>query len=233
MADLATYFIWFIIYSFIGWVYEVIVCSIQEKKFVNRGFLNGPYCPIYGVGALLIVLLLGSIENVFLLFIIGAVLTCSIEYFTSWLMEKLFHARWWDYSDMPANINGRVCLPIAIVFGTMSVVLIKFVHPFISSLTSELSSSTVQYVALALLVIFVIDMVHTLTRLIDFEARVKELSVHLKNMNLQERRIIKAFPKLHLTRYDETYQKLKQDFAKMLADRKQAKKHKKSKKKKS
>ena len=89
-------FLWFMIYSFFGWVYETIYCSIVERKFVYRGFLNGPYCPIYGFGALLDIFALGRIENPAVLFLAGAVLTCSLEYFTGWLLETLFHAKWWD-----------------------------------------------------------------------------------------------------------------------------------------
>lgn len=99
---------YFMIYSVVGWIYETTLCSITDRHFVNRGFLNGPYCPIYGSGALLDVLILGRIENPFLLFILGVLVTCSLEYLTSYVMEKLFKARWWDYSDKKFNIGGRV-----------------------------------------------------------------------------------------------------------------------------
>lgn len=97
---------YFMIYSVVGWIYETTLCSITDRHFVNRGFLNGPYCPIYGSGALLDVLILGRIENPFLLFILGVLVTCSLEYLTSYVMEKLFKARWWDYSDKKFNIGG-------------------------------------------------------------------------------------------------------------------------------
>ena len=99
MKTIETWFLWLMIYSIIGWVYESTICSIGHRKLINRGFLNGPYCPIYGTGAVLV-----------LLFFAGALVTCSLEYLTSWLMEKLFHARWWDYSKRKFNIGGRVCL---------------------------------------------------------------------------------------------------------------------------
>lgn len=123
------------IYSFIGWAYESIICSIWEKKPVNRGFLNGPVCPIYGVGALVVVLLLYQrTENVFVLFFAGALLTTTIEYITGYLMEKIFHARWWDYSNFRFNFQGRVSLIGAVVFGVLSVVLLLFVQPGVSTL---------------------------------------------------------------------------------------------------
>lgn len=85
-------------YSIVGWVYESLICSVGARHFVNRGFLNGPYCPIYGFGAVFDLILLGKIENPFLLFLLGAIVTCTLEYLTSYGMEKIFHARWWDYS---------------------------------------------------------------------------------------------------------------------------------------
>lgn len=129
---------YFMIYSVVGWIYETTLCSITDRHFVNRGFLNGPYCPIYGSGALLDVLILGRIENPFLLFILGVLVTCSLEYLTSYVMEKLFKARWWDYSDKKFNIGGRVCLLGAVVFGLFSVVLIKLLHPAVRSLADKL-----------------------------------------------------------------------------------------------
>ena len=124
MKTIETWFLWLMIYSIIGWGYESTICSIGQRKLINRGFLNGPYCPIYGTGAVLVLLVLGRIQNPVLLFFAGALVTCSLEYLTSWLMEKLFHARWWDYSKRKFNIGGRVCLIGAVVFGAFSVVLV-------------------------------------------------------------------------------------------------------------
>ncbi|MFA5468990.1 MAG: putative ABC transporter permease, partial [Sphaerochaetaceae bacterium] len=96
MAIIETYFLWFFFYSVIGWIYETILCSVAQKRFINRGFFNGPYCPIYGFGALLNILLLSEIKNLFLLFLAAFLLTTILEYVSSWGLEKLFHARWWD-----------------------------------------------------------------------------------------------------------------------------------------
>lgn len=117
-------------YSFIGWTYECVFYSVQHGKFVNSGFLNGCLCPIYGMGAWLILIFLGNIENMFALFAAGMVVTGVLEYFTSWFLEKMFHQRWWDYTEWAFNINGRVCLLGALAFGTMSVLLVKIINPF-------------------------------------------------------------------------------------------------------
>ena len=110
------YFLCFAVFSFIGWAYETVYYSIQQRKFVNSGFLSTCFCPIYGMGAMLDLILLGWIENPLILFFAGMVVTCSLEYFVSWLLETLFHKRWWDYTGWPGNINGRVCLICVIAF---------------------------------------------------------------------------------------------------------------------
>ena len=99
----------FIIYAFIGWCAEVSYAAVNRGIFVNRGFLNGPYCPIYGCGVVIVVTVLTPLkDNLFLLFVGSVVLTSVLEYITGFLLEKVFHNKWWDYSNMPFNINGRI-----------------------------------------------------------------------------------------------------------------------------
>ena len=180
MKTLETWFLWLMIYSIIGWVYESTICSIGHKKLINRGFLNGPYCPIYGTGAVLVLLVLGRIQNPVLLFFAGAVVTCSLEYLTSWLMEKLFHARWWDYSKRKFNIGGRVCLIGAVVFGAFSVVLILFLHPWVKSLTDRLTDTALSWVCAILLVGVVSDLIVTVKGLLGTHAVFAEYAVLLQ-----------------------------------------------------
>ena len=116
-------FLWFLFYSFCGWVYESILVSILERRPVNRGFLNGPLCPIYGVGAVGAVVVLGQVHNPLVVFLLSMVGASILEYVTSWVMEALFHARWWDYSDYKFNLNGRICLLGAFVFGVGGVLI--------------------------------------------------------------------------------------------------------------
>lgn len=166
---------WFIVYSFIGWVYESILCSVIEKKWINRGFLNGPYCPIYGFGALLDIIFLGRFSNVFEIFFFGVLLTCSLEYLTSFCMEKLFHARWWDYSDKKFNINGRVCLAGAVVFGTFSVLLIKVVHPLVIKLIGKIPYMAVSVFVIAFLLGYIVDNIITFLAVAKFDEKLEEL----------------------------------------------------------
>lgn len=180
MKTIETWFLWLMIYSVIGWVYESTICSIGQRKLINRGFLNGPYCPIYGTGAVLVLLVLGRIQNPVLLFFAGAVLTCSLEYLTSWLMEKLFHARWWDYSKRKFNIGGRVCLIGAVVFGAFSVVLILVLHPWVKSLTDRLTDTALTWICAILLVGIVSDFIVTVKGLLGTHAVFAEYAVLLQ-----------------------------------------------------
>jgi len=245
MNILKTYFLWFIIYSLIGWIYETILCSIGQRKFVNRGFLNGPYYPIYGFGAIIDIIFLGKLNNTALIFSLGALLACILEYFTSWALEKLFHARWWDYSYMRFNFKGRICLLGAIVFGTLSAILIRIVHPVVLSYTYRIPESTLNILSLALFIIFLFDTVYTIAKLSKFEEKLREFSYHMNNLingdngykklirekikdmdiyeevsfihnnilkmlNFQEKRILKAFPKLRSLRYNAALQKIRE-----------------------
>ena len=176
---LEKYFLWFFIYAVIGWIYESTLCSITGKKFVNRGFLNGPYCPIYGAGAILDILVLGRFKNPFLLFFASAVLTCLLEYATSYAMEKIFNARWWDYSDSKFNIKGRVCLLGAVVFGLLSVALILFIHPFVSRHTDNIPHILLNVVSGVVFAAFAADCIITITGFTSFDMRLKEFSEYL------------------------------------------------------
>ena len=180
MKTVETWFLWLMIYSIIGWIYESTICSIGQRKLINRGFLNGPYCPIYGTGAVLVLLVLGRIQNPVLLFFAGAVLTCSLEYLTSWLMEKLFHARWWDYSKRKFNIGGRVCLIGAIVFGAFSVVLILVLHPWVKSLTDRLTDTALTWICAILFIGIVSDLIVTVKGLLGTHAVFAEYAVLLQ-----------------------------------------------------
>lgn len=125
---------YFIIYSFIGWLIESVFKSILQKKWVNSGFLNGPFCPIYGIGALIMFLCLNNLnDNIFLIFIVGFIVLSIWEYIVGVFLEKVFNRKYWDYTGNPLNIKGRVCLFNSIAWGVLAVLFIHYLHPFISS----------------------------------------------------------------------------------------------------
>lgn len=153
-------FLYFLVASFLGYTMEVIKCSIDTKKLVNRGFLFGPICPIYGVGFVLITRLLTKYENdLIVLFLMGALITSAVEYYTSYILEVIFHNRWWDYSYRKDNINGRICLKNSILFGVGTCFIIKVINPLIYQLRAFLSDKLIIVLGSILLVIFILDMI--------------------------------------------------------------------------
>ena len=158
LKTIQIYFLLFMIYAVIGWFVEVTAMFLHKHRFINRGFLIGPYCPVYGYGALCMTLLLTKYQDdIFVLFGMS-VLVCSIlEYITSYIMEKLFKARWWDYSKKKFNLNGRICLSNAIMFGIGGVFIIFFVNPIILGFLYNNPKQILNIVTLILLVTYLID----------------------------------------------------------------------------
>lgn len=159
---------YFIIYAFLGWVCEDIYCGIGKRKFINRGFLYGPCCPIYGVGAILVIYPLLLVQyHPSLVFLFGILITSTLEYFTSWVMEKLFHTRWWDYSKHRFNINGRVCLLNSTLFGLMCMILIFFVHPHVEHFVHQFSFPVLVSFLILFTIGFGVDIVMTILTLMQ------------------------------------------------------------------
>lgn len=124
----------FFLYSFIGWIWECIVCSITEKKITNSGLIQGPFTPIYGFGSMLFIYYTKSFQEDFLkLFIFGFFIITILEFSVGLIIEKLFNVKLWDYSKFKFNINGRICLYASIVWGLASVLIIIYIHPFIEN----------------------------------------------------------------------------------------------------
>ena len=178
-------FLIFIIFSFVGWMSEVLYVGIFfEHKFVNRGFLHGPLCPIYGFGGLSILLLPQSLYSTwFLLFCASMLFGTVVEYISSWILEKLFHTRWWDYSHYKFNIRGRVCLLNSLLFGALGVVIIHFVQPFVMKFLSLFSDFVLTLSADIISVALTVDLLITVRRLVDFSvsmARIKAFGENLR-----------------------------------------------------
>lgn len=153
-------FDWFIIYSFLGWIYETIYCSVNLGRYSERGFLYGPVCPIYGVCIVTAILLFSDrIRNNMALFCACAFLASCVEYIVSFGMEYIFGRRWWNYSNQLFNIDGRVCLGAAIVFGLIGILIIRYLHPWLIRFMNEYLNIGVQKkVTRAVLTIFLFDL---------------------------------------------------------------------------
>lgn len=170
-------FSYFIIYSFLGWCLEVLYHLYSSRKFVNRGFLHGPICPIYGsCGALMAWFLTPVVNNPFYLFLGGFILASIIEYVTGYLLEKLFGARWWDYTDEKFNIKGYVCLRFSIFWGVISIFVMRVIHPRIEALVYSIPPVLSESLYTFILILFVVDFTLTINNLIEFNNILKELN---------------------------------------------------------
>lgn len=176
MELICTWFLTFVIYSFLGWVCETVYCSVGSRKFVNRGFLHGPLCPVYGVGALLVLWLLPEEpKNTLSLFLSAVLVTTVLEYITSVLLEKLFHMKWWDYSRYKFQINGRVCLLNSLMFGVLATVLVRFINPEVQKLLFYIPGMALPWISLALLTVILVDTFFTVKELLELKGKLQQM----------------------------------------------------------
>ncbi len=190
---------------------EVIYAYATKKKVTNRGFLIGPYCPIYGIGCILIIILLSSYKYHPAGMFVLAILICSVlEYLTSYLMEKMFKARWWDYSKTKYNINGRVCLDTMLPFGIIACIVIYVLNPAIMSVINRIPETRLNILTLILAIIFVSDLIASFNIVNNFKKTIKKASLEdrtddinkyirdiLFKRSLFHRRLLLAFPTSH------------------------------------
>ena len=177
-------YLYFFVYAFLGWCTEVVYAAITEGKFVNRGFLNGPYCPIYGFGVIAVAEILKPIHgNFFLLFFGSVVVTSIIELITGFILEKIFNTRWWDYSDKPFNIGGYICPLFSLLWGIGCLVVVDKIHPMISELVSLIPDIPAIFILITLTITFVIDLIATVNTIFKLNKkleRIEELSAIIK-----------------------------------------------------
>lgn len=159
-------FLYFIFYSFCGWLWETCYCSIKERHYVPRGFLYGPVCPIYGVGFLLMVLFFAPFkDNLVVFYFVAVIVMTAWEYFVGWFLETTTHIKYWDYSDRRFNIKGRVCLEVSLFWGVMSYVAVFVIHPPVARLFARIPD-WLQYTACgACLSLLLVDTVTTIRKL--------------------------------------------------------------------
>ena len=180
------YVLCFFFYSLIGWVWETIFCTFTRHRWANRGFLYGPICPIYGAGGIAIQLLVQLLTSLtgaasatefawWQIFLFSFVVCTILEYITHYLLEKLFHAYWWDYTNMPLNINGRICLPVSACFGLAGVLLVYVVIPAAGNLAELVPDLLTEALALVLVFILGMDVMLTITSLTSFEKNVEAM----------------------------------------------------------
>ena len=177
---LTKYILLFFFYSAAGWCLESLYCSIGEKRFVNRGFLTGPMCPIYGTAALVLIILIYNPfrDNPLAVFILGIILCDIVEYITSYVMEKLFSARWWDYTYEFMNIGGRICLKHTLYWGVISIIFVKTIHPAIDSLYNKIEGSYLKIILILVLSVFILDLINAVRKALD----VRKLQIKINSL---------------------------------------------------
>lgn len=207
MDKVYLYFLLFLIYSFIGWIMEICVTFYKSKKIVDRGFLIGPYCPIYGYASIIMILYLNHYkDNPLTVFLLAVVICTFIEYIISYIMEKLFNARWWDYSNYKFNINGRVCLINAFFFGVLGTFLVYYANPFFENILLKINTNTLNIISLILMILFTTDFIISMYATFKLKSSInkinkdnteefkKKFKEKIENKILS-RRILKAYPK--------------------------------------
>ncbi len=192
MLDKILYlFLSFMIYSFLGYIIEITNCSLREKKLVlNRGFFLGPYLPIYGISCLLMELFILRYKNdLFTVFVMSAFISTTLEYITSYILEKIFKARWWDYSDRKFNIEGRVCLFNAFLFGLGGIAFVYILNPLVTTIINILPHLAFRIVSIILLIIFLTDVIITITTLC--QVKISTLKFKSKDVTMELTKIIR------------------------------------------
>lgn len=176
--NLHTLFLSFIIYAFLGWLIEVAFHFYKGRRFVNRGFLWGPVCPIYGIGSIAMLGFLSPLkDNIFYLFLGGFFVATVLEYITGLILEKTFNARWWDYSESNFNLRGYVCLRFSLIWGLASILLVRFLNHKVEGFIGLIPSHILGLLYNLLLVIFVADLSLTISSLVEFRTILEELSL--------------------------------------------------------
>lgn len=223
MKYITDLFLTFMIYSFIGYICEMIYSAIQNKKVVNRGFLCGPILPIYGLGAIFMLYTLTKYNSDPLaVFVLGAVICSILEYVTSVVLEKIFHNMWWDYFDYKFNLNGRICLLNAILFGIGGVAIVCFTDPMIDKFLMMFTNKVLYITAFILLILFISDIIYSVivaynlrNRLIIVEelknqkiAKIPKifndvLKKRVAKFKIYPKRLLRAFPKIKSDHFKE------------------------------
>jgi uncharacterized membrane protein len=182
---------YFLVYSFLGWCTEVAYQAVKRGQIINRGFLNGPVCPIYGFGVLAVFRMLEAagegdlhVQNAFMVFIFGVVLATAIELFGGWALDKLFHARWWDYSDQPFNLHGYICLEFSIIWGLGILLVVRGVSPAVTHALSLVHERVGWVLIVIFMAVFVADLIISVLVMTGLNKRMAEIDEMREKMRV-------------------------------------------------
>ncbi|SCP95096.1 putative ABC transporter permease [Anaerobium acetethylicum] len=168
---------WFFIYSFFGWVFESSYVSLRHKKLINRGFVTGPFCTIYGCGAVSVYVLLHPFAgNIVFLFLGGCIVATVLEYLTAVVMETMFHTSWWDYSNQTIQFQGRICLTSTLTWGGFTVLLFTVLHPAVEAIVSSYSMESGKFMVSVVVIIFSVDFLNATLNAVGLDKRLKKMN---------------------------------------------------------
>lgn len=199
----------FFFFGFIGWVMESTIFTIEEKRFVNRGFLTGPVLPVYGFGVCLILMLLQGENSIGAIFITGVVFCSLLEYFAGWMLERVFNTKLWDYSTYPFNIKGRICLSHSLIWGVLCIGVVRFGVPFVLSFVDQLGSAAYKILS-GLILITLVDLVTSVYYMLDLQKitqKIQDARNELKEAIEHNKEKLKIYSISH-TDFDESTEKL-------------------------
>lgn len=168
---------YFFIYSFVGWILEVSYKAMSRGKYINSGFLNGPYCPIYGTGAVLVLSFLSWVggENKLIILLASFIITTVLELITGFILEKLFHEKWWDYSNQLLNIGGYICLEFSLIWAALAFILYEAIHPLIVKLVGYFSVNVLLVFNIIMTVVLLVDLLQTINTLLGINKKFKQI----------------------------------------------------------
>ena len=213
MITILTYVLYFFFYSAAGWLFESCYCSIGERKVINRGFLTGPMCPIYGTGTLVMEILLyvPFKDKPLFVFFLGMIFCDIVEYLTSYIMEKLFNARWWNYKNELFNLHGRICFKHTLFWGAGAVIFVRFIHPNVEKLFALIPDKTVIILVSAIFCVFIVDVIFAVIKASDIHRlrqKLAEFKEFLSANKSDAKQILnKKYESIKLT-LDEAYDKI-------------------------
>lgn len=227
MNYILTWFLFFFIYSILGWAIETTLVMYKTKKFVDRGFLIGPYIPIYGFGSILMILYLTQYkDNIITVFLLGVIICSILEYLTSYIMEVLFKTRWWDYSNEKFNLNGRICGKNCLLFGLGGIIIIYLIQPILEKIIKLIPNIIFIPLTIILISIFIIDLIISLNVINKFKNTLsdkdlkKDSTIEFSNAvgefltnnhKVLEKRLYQAFPNINLDKFIEIKNDIKEE----------------------
>ncbi|PJM75630.1 putative ABC transporter permease [Bifidobacterium simiarum] len=186
LVTVEEYWLCWLAYAFAGWFWETMLSVVLRKRFEDRGVLNGPLCPIYGFGGLLVVMLLADVNDPLALFLSSGVLACTLEYLSSWAIERLFHVRLWDYTGKPFNINGRVYLNGFIAFGAGATAIKLVIQPWMIGIMDSWPPTVLHWASGVLLAATVADAAVTCAGLYSFDTRLARVAADIRELKLEQ-----------------------------------------------